>query len=354
MDNSPTYHSELITKYLAGEITEEEIRVLKIWLQSDPRHQKLYEEYKNTWFAIEKSKIDTTVVVEEEWIKLKSKIKGGHGDRKPEVRIIRNRSGFTSLPFYNDNRIKSGFHWALTIAAVFILVVIPSFLLFRYFGNSRNVSITARDQMTELNLPDGTSVSLNRGSTLEYPEHFTGTTREIKLTGEACFSVKHDDKSRFVIANGRVRIEDIGTSFYVNTNRPGGFMEVVLIEGKASVYFTDNPSGQVFILPGEKADIRMNGNTIRKTINNDVNYLAWKTRRLVFKNNNMIEVVTLLNEVYHSDIRLSDDNLNNCRLTAIFDNQSLESILNVIKSTLDVSIISNGPTFEISGKKCDL
>lgn len=208
--------------------------------------------------------------------------------------------------------------------------------------------------MVDTSLPDGTFVSLNRGSTIEYPEHFSGNNREIKLTGEAYFSVKHDDKSKFVIANGNVRIEDIGTSFYVNTHKSAGQMEVVLTEGKAMVYFKDNPSGQVVISAGERADIGLAGNNIIKSINHDENYIAWKTKRFVFTNNTLIEVVTILNKGYHSDIRISGNNINNCRLTAIFDNQSLESVLNVIKSTLDVSIISNGSTFEISGRKCDL
>jgi transmembrane sensor len=356
MENIPTYHSELIIKYLAGEIADEEILALQVWLQSDPGNQRLFEEFRNTWLAIENSKIDATVVVDEEWSKLESRI---IESRKYEVRstnpaVIWRKLGLPSLPSYNSNRINFGFQWAVRIAAVFILIALPSFFLFKYFNNSREILITARNQMMKTSLPDGTSVSLNCGSTIEYPEHFNGSTREIKLTGEAFFSVKHNDKSKFVIVNGNVRIEDIGTSFYVNTNKSDGLMEVVLTEGKASVYFVDNPSGQVYILPGEKADIRRDRNTIRKSVNLDENYLAWKTRRLVFSNNTMSEIVTLLNKVYHSDIRLSGDNLNNCRLTAIFDNQTLESVLNVIKSTLDVSIISNGQTFEISGKECDL
>ena len=356
MKNNHTYHSDLIIKYLAGEITKEEIRDLNAWLQSDPEHQKLYEEYRNTWFAIENSKIDSTRVVDEEWSKLESRIRGS---QKSEVRsqktgIINRKSDFTSLPLYIKAKVNHGFHWGFRIAAVFILIAIPSFLLFRYYISSGNKVITARNQMVDTNLPDGTFVSLNRGSTIEYPEHFKGNIREIKLNGEAYFSVKHDDKSKFVVAIGNIRIEDIGTSFYVNTNKSVGQMEVVLTEGKATVYFHDNPSGQILVSPGEKVDIELTGNSIKKSINDDKNYLAWKTRRLVFSNNTMSEVVALLNRVYHSEIHLSGDNINNCRLTAIFDNQTLESVLNVIKSTLDVSIISNGSAFEISGKKCDL
>ena len=354
MDNIPTYHSDLITKFLAGEITEEEIRVLNVWLQSDPEHQKLYEEYRDVWIAIEKLKIDSIDIVAE-WNKLELRIRES---QKPEVRsqkigIIKRKSGFTFLPLYSSNRINSNFLWAVRIAAVFFLIAVPVFLLFRYFNNSEKKVIRAQNQMVETYLPDGTSVSLNSGSAIEFSNNFKGSRREIKLTGEAYFSVKHNEKSKFVIVNGNVRIEDIGTSFYVNTNKSVGQMEVILTEGKAIVYFKDNPYGKVVIVPGEKIDIWLAENNIRKSINQDENYIAWKTKRLVFSNNTMSEVVTLLNKVYHSNIQLSGDNLNNCRLTAIFDNQSLESVLNVIKSTLDVSIISNGQAFEIRGDKCD-
>ena len=369
MKNIPTYQSELIVKYLAGEISEEEIRELKLWLQSDPENQKLFNECRNTWLAIENSKIDSTLNIDEEWGKLNLKIQGGQADKRTGgqkvssqqsavssqfVKTIKRKTDFTSLPLYSAVRINSRFHWALRIAAVFILFAIPAFLTFRYFNNSPKKFITALNQIVNANLPDGTFVSLNRGSTIEYPEQFKDDKREIKLTGEAYFSVKHDDKSKFVIVNGNVRIEDIGTSFYVNTNKSFRQMEVVLTEGKAAVYFEDNPSGQVFILPGEKVDIGLTGNTIKKSVNDDENYLAWKTKKLIFSNNTLIEVVTLLNKVYHADIHITGNNLNNCRLTAIFDDQSLESVLNVIKSTLDVSIISDGSTFEISGRKCDL
>lgn len=347
MDNISTYHSDLITKFLAGEITEEEIQVLTEWLKSAPKHQEFFEEFQNTWITIEKSKIDLSDV-DAEWNKLEFRIKES---QKPDV--INKNSDFTILNPQRNNRNISIFNWAFRFAAISLLLAIPAFLLLRYFNDSGITIITAQNQMVEANLPDGTFVSLNSGSTLEYPEHFKDNRREVKLTGEAYFDVKHDAKTTFVIVNGKVRIEDIGTSFYVNTNKSDGQMEVILTEGKAAVYFDDHLSGKVVITPGEKVDIWLAGNNIRKSINQDENYMAWKTRRLVFSNNTMSEVVALLNRVYHSEIHLSGDNINNCRLTAIFDNQTLESVLNVIKSTLDVSIISNGQTFEIRGNKCD-
>jgi ferric-dicitrate binding protein FerR (iron transport regulator) len=361
MDNISTYHSDLITKFLAGEITEEEIQVLTEWLKSAPEHQEFFEELQRIWIAIEKSKIELSDV-DAEWNKLefrikesqKSKVKSQKSKVKSQKSEVKKRSSDLNVRQSHSNyRINFGFNRAFRIAALFLLIAIPTFLLFRYFNDSGTTIISAQNQMVEANLPDGTFVSLNSGSTLEYPEHFKDNRREVKLTGEAYFDVKHDAKTTFVIVNGKVRIEDIGTSFYVNTNKSDRQMEVILTEGKAAVFFDDHLSGKVVITSGEKVDIWVAGNSIRKSINHDENYMAWKTRRLVFSNNTMSEVVTLLNRVYHSDIHLSGDNINNCRLTAIFDNQTLESVLNVIKSTLDVSIISNGQTFEIRGDKCD-
>ena len=153
--------------------------------------------------------------------------------------------------------------------------------------------------------------------------------------------------------NSNVRIEDIGTSFYVNAQKADGRTEVILTEGKVSVYFMDNPGEQVVMNPGERVDVSPSENSILKSVNRDENYMAWKTRKLVFNDSSMDEVAGLLNEVYHCDIRLSGKNIHNCRLSATFDKQSLESVLHVIRSTLDVSIISRGTYIEISAITCE-
>jgi transmembrane sensor len=362
MENNPIYYPDLVLKYLSGEITEDEILIFNKWLTSAPENHKLYEELRNTWVLIERSKADTTLDVEAEWHDFTERIKESRkmedGRWKMEVGSWNSESK-TSGEFlagrqkHGNDRNIFVFRWAFRIAAVFLLIILPSFLLFRYFSKSERKVITAQDQMVVTDLPDGTSVSLNKGTTLEFSENFKGSRREVKLVGEACFSVKHDEKSRFVIVSGNVRIEDIGTSFYVNTNKSAGQMEVVLTEGQASIYFQDNPTGQVVINPGERVDINPSGNSIQKSINLDENFMAWKTKKFVFSNNTLPEVVALLNKVYQSDIRLPGNSLNNCRLSATFDNQSLESVLNVISSTLDVSIISKGLYIEISGNTCD-
>src|SRR5690606_8619285 len=47
----------------------------------------------------------------------------------------------------------------------------------------------------QVTLPDGTKVWLNAGSTLTYPNRFTGDKREVFLEGEGFFEVAQQDRS---------------------------------------------------------------------------------------------------------------------------------------------------------------
>ena len=129
-------------------------------------------------------------------------------------------------------------------------------------------------------------------------------------------------------------------------------MEVVLTNGKVSVYYTSHPKENVLLVPGEKAVLSAEQNLISKSTNTDPNYMAWKTKVLVFDNETLAQVVNTLQSVYQTPVTLADNALAECRVTASFNGQSLQSVLQVIKETLDLQVKQNGKTIEISGKSC--
>jgi len=176
-------------------------------------------------------------------------------------------------------------------------------------------------------LPDGSVVSLHAGSKLTYPEEFASNTRNVELDGEAYFKVAHDKTKPFIVASGEARVEVLGTEFNVNTKSPAGNMEVVLTTGKVSVYYTEKPKDNVLLLPGEKAELITDQKFIRKSANSDANYMAWKTRVLVFNNETLGQVLKTLQNVYQTPVMLSDQKLSDFRVTASFNEQSLESVL---------------------------
>ncbi|MEO1011620.1 MAG: FecR domain-containing protein, partial [Bacteroidota bacterium] len=71
------------------------------------------------------------------------------------------------------------------------------------------VSIVERStewgQKSTLELPDGTMVKLNSGSTLRFPETFSEDFREVELSGEAFFDVTQNPDKPFLIKSGNLR-----------------------------------------------------------------------------------------------------------------------------------------------------
>jgi len=343
MKNDPTYYLDLITRYFAGEIEVSEITVLINWVQDNPENKKIFEEYKKTWQSIERSKIDSKMKIDDEWIKLSSKI--GLGENA-EAKIIQ---------MHNTEKEKIHFFKSFAgIAAVFVFLIASVYFLNFHFTKNKLQQIVAQTEILENKLPDGTLVTLNSGSSIEFPKNFKGNTREVKLKGEAYFDVKHDKTKAFIISANDVRIEVLGTSFYVNTKSGEDKMEVILNKGKVAVYYADNPDSRTVMLPNEKVEIVRKNNDIYKIANSDKNYLAWKTKEFIFRDCTLKEVVGTLNKVYKSDIKIANKNLEDCRINATFSGESLKTILTVLEATLDLEIVFYEKVIVISGDGCSI
>ena len=77
-------------------------------------------------------------------------------------------------------------------------------------------------------LSDGTSLTLNAGSRITYPECFDGRTREIFLDGELLADVAPDRKKPFIIHAGNQTLKVLGTRFTFKTYGDSKYSEVML------------------------------------------------------------------------------------------------------------------------------
>jgi transmembrane sensor len=346
MKNDPTYYVDLITRYFSGEATSEEMVVLSEWIKSSPENQKHFEEYQKTFIALDESRINAEIDVDEEWEKFKPLINSA---------TIRNETkNVPVIPLHIERTIHRNFlYHAVRIAAIFIVIASISFIVYYYLNQSQEKILVAQTENIESKLPDGTAVTLNVGSTLQYPEKFKGDKRTVTLKGEAYFDVKHDDDKPFVIEANNIRIKDIGTSFYINTNSSDAQGEVILTSGKVAVYYKDSPDKVTILEPGEKALFSKTGEEITKIKNDEVNYMAFKTKDLAFSNTTLSDVVKTLNNVYHSNIKIKNTKVANYTLSGNYSKLSLDSILKIIQEALPVSINkSSGNLIEISGNGC--
>ncbi len=346
METNATYYIDLITRYFCGEATPEDIRELEAWVKADPANDEFFSSYHKTWKVLGETG-SPSADLDREWTKLQATILANTEKAANEPLVI---------PFQKSKivNLKSEIlSWSLRIAAMFVVLAIPAFFLYHYFVPPAERELVAGNSVTEQVLPDGTSVTLNAGSTLSWPSRFNGKVRNVTLKGEGWFVVSHDAKRPFIITTGDLRIRDIGTSFFVNTKTWGNTQEVILVTGKVEVYFEGRPGRGQFLFPGDKAEALADGRVIEKSVNRDPNFLSWKTKHMEFSNTPLNEVVALLAKIYHVSIRVSDDRMSNCRITATFDNQSLESVLHVLKATLDLQIRNTGAGIELSGHGCN-
>jgi ferric-dicitrate binding protein FerR (iron transport regulator) len=344
MNDNSTYYVNLSTRYFAGETTEDELRLLSDWLIADPKNEQLFTQLRKTWQLVEKQKIQSSLNTDQEWIALQKKMAAFPSDNVAEPKVI-------SLT-QNLDRKPSSFRKIWKIAATVTILLAVSFLLYFNLTKSREVVVTAEASNIVKVLPDGTVISLHAGSQIKYPITFDSKTRKVELKGEAYFEVTHDKTKPFIVVSGDARVEVLGTQFNVNTNIAAGTMEVVLTSGKVSVYYKSKPKENVLLAPGEKAVLKPEQYLIIKSANTDPNYIAWKTRVLVFDNETLTQVVNTLQNVYQTPVTLADPALAECRVTASFNDQSLQSVLQVLKETLDLRIKENRNSIELSGNGC--
>ena len=345
MNDNSTYYTDLITRYFSGEITEDELRLLSDWLKNDPQNSETFRQYQKTWRLVEKQNIQSSINIDEEWIAMQAKMNVSSPGNNASAKVISLNQNRNQRIFPLQNYLK--------VAAAIIILLASSFLLYQYISKPGNIVVTAQAGNMDQVLPDGSVVSLHAGSQITYPAKFASNSRNVELKGEAYFKVTHDKTKPFIVSSGDARVEVLGTQFNVNTNSPSGAMEVVLTSGKVSVYYKEKPADNVLLLPGEKAIVNTGQKQISKSANTDPNYIAWKTRVLVFDNETLGQVVNTLRNVYQTPITLADSQLSGCRVTASFNAQSLESVLQVIKETLDLQLKQNGKVIVISGKGCE-
>lgn len=323
---------ELITKRLSGEIGPDEDLKLQNWLDQSPENQEVYHSYEGVWNEMDRVKDKTSREVDAEWQRLENAI-----DFEERVSEGTERRLFGGMYRY---------------AASILFLAIAGFLIYYFINAGGTNELVAEVQIQSVELPEGSKVTVNSNTTLTYPKKFENNRREVALSGEAYFEVAEDPQRPFIINAGEVIVEVLGTSFNVKAYEDQDAIEVTVSTGKVAVYTPDTPDERVVLVQGEKAIFYRSNTRIEASLNDDINFASWKTKEIVFEDTAMPEVVRIINEIYKSDLKLVGDELLDCPVTTEFNDQSLEAVLNVLKSTLDLEINQIGSSIEISGKGC--
>lgn len=170
-----------------------------------------------------------------------------------------------------------------------------------------NTVSTDRGREWTLTLPDGTKVWLNASSTLHYPLRFADNERLVTLTGEAYFEVMHNAKQPFRVKVGNQLIEDIGTSFNINSYVDEPFTETTLLEGSVRVQY-GNLSRT--LVPGQQALVANNDENIHLRMMLDAqDAIAWKNGFFHFDHADIVTVMRQLCRWYDVEVKYQNVNV---------------------------------------------
>jgi transmembrane sensor len=327
---------ELIVRFLSGEITHDEIIRLESWMGEKTANRNLFNEYKKVWESLGRVADTTGINVQDEWKKMKVKMRSsGYGN------VISNKpAAERSFTFY-----------FIRIAAVLIIGLflgITGILMNRNLGY---ISYTTDETTMSAQLPDGSQVTLNTNSSLKIQKKFRSDLRMAKLVGEAYFEIFPDPSRPFIVNTDKIEIKVLGTSFNVVAYKDDDKIEVIVNTGQVAVTKEGNVTERLILKPGNRGIFIKSDQSLKLYINEDPNFLSWKTKQLVFDDKSLEEIILTINKIYHSNILVNGDALKKNRITASFNDQSLDAILNVLAATLDLNIRKNNGDIVLTDKK---
>lgn len=305
----------LIFKYLNNELNQKEWKELQDWLDESPQNRLTLNKLQS--YRANATE-EATVMREVIWEDLRARI----GIKEAEKSIGR------------SNQYHLFFYKYMKVAAVALIVATLSFVLYQTKKESHATlsAITMVEKIAPVGrkmstkLPDGSTVVLNAGSKISYPDSFDGNVREIELSGEAFFNVRHNPKKPFhVIFSGDV-VKVLGTSFNIRAYEEDGSVSVAVATGKVS-YTISGMESEMVLAPDEMAtyDIRLKQLTKQKV--DRLEMFGWKDKILYFKNKPFDQIVIELERWYGVKIEVKKDFTRKGTFSGQFRDKPLTEVL---------------------------
>ena len=233
----------------------------------------------------------------------------------------------------------------ITMAAT-VVVLMAGFTWFMYQPVSKQSVVltqglakkmTGRSEYRYLLLPDSTQVWLNAASTLEYPQQFAPGKREVYLTGEAYFDVKHADKQPFLIHTGKVTTMVLGTAFNIKAYPGRENITVAVSRGKVRVNY--NEEEVATLTQGQQVKVNNANETVVQKKMTIPEAAPWQQGNLVYDDETISDIVADLERNYDVTIRVQSETVANEHISTSFRREiGIENALKVLCTLTDTRL----------------
>ncbi len=333
MHNNFHIDYNLIVKYLSQEADEREVRTVDDWIAQSDLNRTEFFRIKSVWektgnySPAAPANVDPMAA----WGKVKKRMEDAQHNEIPR------RLGKSRMFVY------------LSGIAATLLLLVGVWMVFYLPGEKEFVRV-ADHQIINDTLPDGSTIALNENSNIKYQE--VPHQRKVIFSGEAYFDIKEDITKPFIIQMDEAKVLVTGTAFNLKSFPDQDTVVLYMEEGRAYLINADE-NDSVLVTEGKKGLFIKPTGSLHVLEEGFTNDTYWLTKTLIFKKTALSEVFYLLQETYKAKIKVNDENILNCRLSARYKDASLDHILEQIASVFTLEVSKVDDHFLITGGGCE-
>ena len=288
---------DLILAFIKGELDDAGKAELESWVCSGTDNREYFSRTCQVWLATGLEAYREKFNPEDAFAEFKRSCKIG---MKPKARAWRYVA------------------WVAAAAAAVAVAVFTSYNVGRESIRRELSNITAEapyGSSLRMNLPDGSTICLNAGSTVTYSQGFGVVDRNITLSGECYFEVARDEAMPFIVKTHDMDVKVVGTKFNFR-NYPNDLEAIVsLLEGRVAL--TNNLRegdderylnlGQRVVLDKHKGEMRIETKDVE-------NAILWTTGNIFFDEELLPDIAKELERQYGTKISIVGERLRNLRI----------------------------------------
>ena len=198
-------------------------------------------------------------------------------------------------------------------------------------------------------LPDGTKIYLNAGTSLRYPDHFCGDSREIFLSGEAYLEVARDEEKPFIVRTSEVDIRVLGTVFNINAYPDGDYVRTTLVTGKVEARCGEE---RILMEPGMQVAYNK---AMRQADYFPVDvhlFTSWKDGYYDFEEMSLGELMQVLSRWYNVQVKFAEPALKDLKFSGRLKRyEEVDLLFERLEYTKDVTFTNEDGCYVIRRKR---
>lgn len=331
--NADTPYDDLIIRHLADALSRAEEDELASWVSASPENRAHYERLCSLWQAVGTPQASTRYNKDAAYVRFVERVQQAQARTRHNLRLVWRRvAGIAAM------------------LAIIIGVTLTAYLagqdgLTRRFAD---IAIEApQGSRTRITLPDGSAVWLNAGSRLSYSQGFGMNDRNVRISGEGYFEVKHNAQAPFTVRSKDMEVTVLGTKFNFQDYPAENTAIVTLAQGSVSV--SSRLGGTYKLTPNQRAVIDKRSGAVRVEDCTPDDATSWRNGIITLNGQTLAEIGRMLERAYNIKVTFSNPKARQLRFYGAFlrQEQDINEVMNVLSATGRISYTRHDNTIII-------